>query len=216
MRLAQAKKLNLNTWRRLVLPLCAVAGLWGSAAQAGLTTIDFSDQTASFVAPVANPLVYPAASFSSDNGMRIFTFTGGVSLDKGLCPHLTRACESALIVDLSGPITGLTFDVFQVDELDRILNVKLTTSGGTETRLINLSRGWATNSIMLTGLTGVTRLVLDGTSDIEGVIYDNFALQSADDLPPGGGVPEPASWALLIAGFALTGAALRARKPLNT
>jgi hypothetical protein len=31
------------------------------------------------------------------------------------------------------------------------------------------------------------------------------------DKAPGGGVPEPAAWALLIAGFGLTGAALRRR-----
>ena len=37
---------------------------------------------------------------------------------------------------------------------------------------------------------------------------DNFSLRA---VPPGG-VPEPASWALMIAGFGLAGAALRRRR----
>jgi hypothetical protein len=41
--------------------------------------------------------------------------------------------------------------------------------------------------------------------DPDAFIFDNRY------LPPGGGVPEPASWALMIAGFGLTGAALRRR-----
>ncbi len=39
----------------------------------------------------------------------------------------------------------------------------------------------------------------------DGVILDNFAFTS-------GTVPEPASWAMLIAGFGLTGAAMRRRR----
>jgi len=35
-----------------------------------------------------------------------------------------------------------------------------------------------------------------------------------DPLAPAGGVPEPASWALMIAGFGLAGAALRKRRKL--
>ena len=38
---------------------------------------------------------------------------------------------------------------------------------------------------------------------------DNFKLAAS---PVGGGVPEPASWGLMISGFALTGAALRRRR----
>ncbi|OYU15378.1 MAG: hypothetical protein CFE37_06425 [Alphaproteobacteria bacterium PA4] len=48
--------------------------------------------------------------------------------------------------------------------------------------------------------------------------YDYFGLDGISfnvappPPPPGPGVPEPASWALLIAGFGLTGAALRRRR----
>ena len=43
------------------------------------------------------------------------------------------------------------------------------------------------------------------------VSYDSMytRLYSAPVIPPMGGVPEPASWAMLIAGFGLTGAVVR-------
>ena len=39
----------------------------------------------------------------------------------------------------------------------------------------------------------------------------SFAITMIGD-PPVGGVPEPASWAMLIAGFSLTGTAMRCRR----
>jgi hypothetical protein len=51
--------------------------------------------------------------------------------------------------------------------------------------------------------------------------YDHFGLDGisfnvAPPQPPVGGVPEPASWAMLIAGFGLTGAAMRHRRGAAT
>ncbi|GGE16275.1 hypothetical protein GCM10011529_23330 [Polymorphobacter glacialis] len=46
-----------------------------------------------------------------------------------------------------------------------------------------------------------------GTANQTG--FDDITFGSAT---PGGGVPEPASWAMLIAGFGLTGAAMRRRR----
>ncbi|MBS0361220.1 MAG: PEPxxWA-CTERM sorting domain-containing protein [Proteobacteria bacterium] len=48
---------------------------------------------------------------------------------------------------------------------------------------------------------------------------DNFTFNAAATLNPPGdfappGVPEPASWALMIAGFGLAGATLRRRRML--
>jgi hypothetical protein len=44
------------------------------------------------------------------------------------------------------------------------------------------------------------------------VAYDDITFGSAT---PGGGVPEPASWAMLIAGFGMVGAAARRRKGVS-
>lgn len=56
----------------------------------------------------------------------------------------------------------------------------------------------------------------DQGADNEALGLDNILVNAAGNgppviLPPTGGVPEPASWALLITGFGLTGVAMRRR-----
>jgi hypothetical protein len=51
--------------------------------------------------------------------------------------------------------------------------------------------------------------------DIDSVTLSFDRVQTAGP-PPAAGVPEPASWTLTIAGFALAGAALRRRMPVRT
>jgi hypothetical protein len=180
-----------------------VLGLVPVAAGAAVS-VDFSDQSASFVTPVANPLVYPTVSFSSANGLRVFSFPG--FLDKGLCPHANNACRSEVTLDFSKVASSISFDVLQVDETDSVLAVQALTAGGNASRSVALTRGFNVNRVTL-DLSGVTQLVLDGTSDEEGVIYDNFLFDQAISA-----VPEPAGWALMIAGFGLAGAAARGRR----
>lgn len=192
----------------------AVAGLaiasLATTAQAAPVVIDFSDQTASYVDQVANPLSYPDAVFSSTKGMRVFSFTGSVPLDKGLCPHGTLACGGALSINFTNPVSGLAFDVLQVDDRDSVLNISGINSLGAFTRQVALTRGWNVNSLLLADLQGLTQITLDGTTDEEGVIYDNFRFETAGSLVSG--VPEPAAWALMVLGFGALGSALRIRR----
>lgn len=196
--------------RRAAPAWLVLATLIAGPAAAATVNVDFADQTASFVTPVANPLDYAVASFSSANGLRVFTFGGGFPLDKGLCAHATNACRSALTIDLSANVTSLSFDVFQVDERDSVLSVAATSLGGVQASTLSLTKGWNVNRLTLSDLAGVTRLVLDGTSDEEGVIYDNFSFETAASTT--GGVPEPATWALMISGLGLAGGVLRRRR----
>lgn len=51
----------------------------------------------------------------------------------------------------------------------------------------------------------IDRLVFDGIGGAGGFVFDNLSLNE------GGAVPEPATWALMIAGFGMAGAAVRRR-----
>jgi hypothetical protein len=64
------------------------------------------------------------------------------------------------------------------------------------------------------GLAGLQSFLLNITQGSSGaVVYKTGAASPPPPPPPQppGGVPEPASWAMLIAGFGLTGAAMRRR-----
>jgi hypothetical protein len=50
------------------------------------------------------------------------------------------------------------------------------------------------------------------TPTVFGDVVSFDRLQSSTLPPPSGAVPEPAAWALMIAGFGLTGAAMRSRR----
>ena len=201
-------RLSLSARQLVTAAIVSLALGGASRADAAATLIDFSDQTASFVTPVANPLVYPEVAFSSASGLRVFTFTGGNPLDRGLCPHANNACRSSVQLDFTTAANGLTFDLYQVDDADSVLSYQALTSNGAVNGSIALTRGFNINAIDLSALFGVTRLIIDGTSDEEGVIYDNFRFTAAA-APVQGGVPEPSAWALLILGFSAVGAALR-------
>ena len=59
-------------------------------------------------------------------------------------------------------------------------------------------------------LAGIQSVTFGGTSGTVG--FDNFEFNTVTAAPLAGGVPEPASWALMIAGFGLAGASLRRRR----
>ena len=193
-------------YRIVAALLCACAGPTFAAP----TVIDFSDQTPGnpFVTPLPNPLVYPSVTFSSANGLRLFTFSGS-GLDRGLCPHATNACRSAVTLSFANPVDNLSFDVFQVDNNNPFLNISALTLSGPVSRSIALTRGFNANAVTLSGLSGITQLTLDGTNDEEGVIFDNFRFEVGVAAP--GAVPEPATWAMMIVGFGLIGYAIRAQ-----
>jgi hypothetical protein len=76
------------------------------------------------------------------------------------------------------------------------------------------------------GLTSQTFLAPTGSTRLFLAVADSFGSSTGNlgslavtfDATggPGGGVPEPASWALMIAGFGLAGGALRHRRSLAT
>lgn len=100
--------------------------------------------------------------------------------------------------DITGPFEAL--NGFQAGSIEAsyagtVATLKVTANGGTQT--FNYDYGFAPGSALV-GF-GLNR---------QGVA-DNFRF---DGLAGNNGVPEPASWALMIAGFGLAGAAARSRR----
>jgi hypothetical protein len=61
-------------------------------------------------------------------------------------------------------------------------------------------------------------LIKQGAAGVGLYLYDNGALvlsignYNPPHLPDPGAIPEPATWAMLVSGFALAGAAMRTRR----
>jgi len=130
---------------------------------------------------------------------------------------------SDLTIDPLAPILGFTAIQFKLDEptgrpVDRVFDITVNFTDGTSQFLGNqafapnnkldvLAEGdEVISSITFSGLEGVNPVLPFDFRDIKQVSFD-AVFDSA--------VPEPQSWALLIAGFGLVGGAMRAqrRKP---
>ena len=115
-----------------------------------------------------------------------------------------------MTIDFASAISNLSFDAYQVDT-SGILSISLIGSGGAAAFSITLPRHFGPHRVDLSGYAGLTQVILDGRADEEGLLYDNFQFDVAGGGGGGGAVPEPASWAMMIAGFGLIGAAMRRR-----
>ena len=168
------------------------------------------------VTPSGAGAVFTRAHGSGDGGVELlsrFTFSGPfrITVDvAGLDYGLGLSAEAGLGVKAPGCCANSAFaDVFGYGP---------GTGANNHIGLTELSRtGFAGgDQLALAGDTGGGRyrlnLFLDqefGGTDANRVTFTNLSVTAAAIQQ--GGVPEPASWALLIVGFGLTGAALRRR-----
>ncbi len=179
-----------------------------ASAPALADTVDFNSLP---TGNTFNPLTINGATFFTNNGFNYIASVG----TNALCPSITSAnpadCSRTLEVLLGQQASDLSFgfvanntqtigaDVGDVaifsgpfgSNLLGIVNMIVTDNGG-----------FTLDTVALTGFSGVTRLVIT-PDDFGGLLYDDFSFQLA--------VPEPATWAMMIAGFGLAGIALRKR-----
>ncbi len=177
--------------RLLALALTAAsAALPASAA----TTITFTELGLPNLTPVTNQYAafgITAANFYQYSDPRD-TFDGqGIALD-----------GSSGTITFTGIVSAVSFDLLVVP--DSPLSVSLLDSGSNllETFDFPPSGPEATGSHAFTA-TGVKFFVVEGVDGRVGISTLRFT---------GGVIPEPASWALLIAGFGLVGTALRRQR----
>jgi hypothetical protein len=191
------------------LGLAAIAAL-GLVATSGAARADVIDFNALPTGAAGDPLVLPGATFTALGGFNVIAVGG-------LCTSLSADnsfnCSPDLQVDFDQASSGVSFSFFANNEhtIGADIGDVSIFSGATLLATLDLivldASGATRDLVALLGYSDVTRLLVSST-DFGGVLYDDFT------FTPGGAVPEPGAWALMIGGFAVAGTALRRRTQL--
>jgi opacity protein-like surface antigen len=179
--------------KSLLLAAVAAFALSG-AAQASVVTIDFDAMTSGS----------PVGAFYSGVGVTMSGLTVSNGPGATSQPHLAFLDRNPVGIDTTFGFTAFSFTsgFFMPGTVE-----VYSGAGGTGTLLGSLSGllgnpfAFSPFSIPLSGVAH--SVVITGTPGTLGF----------DDLRFTTGVPEPATWALMIGGFGLAGAALRRRRP---
>ncbi|WP_294333986.1 PEPxxWA-CTERM sorting domain-containing protein [uncultured Sphingomonas sp.] len=191
--------------RGLLLPLAAAWLALPMAAHAA-EIITFAPLASAASHSVAGPYVEKGLKFAMSNPFGFFVWgTGSAGNAQPGGATLAPSSYGNLTISTAG---GTTFDLVRFDVAD-VMNFgsggpivySYESLGGSGTGLFNLdiTPGLQTVSLNLTDLKRFTIF-----ADPPGVQIDNVTFTLGTS-----GVPEPASWALLIGGAAMAGAALR-------
>lgn len=157
---------------------------------------------------VAGPYVEKGMRFAMANGASFFVWGTGASgnADPGGATLTPNAYGDLVLTSVGGS----SFDLASFDVADRLNNgsggpmlYSYTTRTGSGGGLFNLDLVPGLQTVTL-NLTDLTRFTIQTTAP--GIQLDNVRF-----TPGASGVPEPASWALMISGFGLVGGALRGR-----
>jgi opacity protein-like surface antigen len=179
--------------KTLFLAAVAAFALSG-AAQASVVTIDFDAMTSGS----------PVGAFYSGVGVTMSGFTVTNGFGASSPPNLAYDSGGTAEIDTTFGFTALSFTsgFFMPGTVE-----VYSGAGGTGTLLGSLS-GLLGNPFAFSPfsipLSGVAHSV---------VVSGPAGMLGFDDLRFTTGVPEPATWALMIGGFGLAGVALRRRRP---
>ena len=181
----------------------------GCAVPAAATTINFDDLGNGAIVTTQ----YAGATFSSSFRHDVVTSaqasTYGTSVANIICSGIDTSitCVDPVYVDFAAPVSGLSFYAVG-DDSSGPIGLASAFAGATLLGSVNIvGDGLVFGAPMfvdLSAFSGITRLEIT-TTDPAGLGYDDFTFKT-------GGVPEPASWAMMMGGFAAIGGAMRGRK----
>lgn len=201
--------------KRLMLAAGAALSVMCGAAQAA-TTLTFDELPASYYAQTVVSQGYQFDDLVANSPIALFTWdaTSTYNADPGGRTLNNNFFQSTITLSKVG---GGLFDFVSVD-LANIYNNQDGQPGGdilfsffdglnttTQTVTIDALPGLQTFTFNRTGLVSLSFKAVT-TNEVQ---TDNFVLSAAGI---GGGVPEPATWALMLTGFGLAGSALRRRR----
>lgn len=189
-----------------------VTGLLAAAAtpSQAATVIDF-DNLGNGV-QVTNQ--YAGVTFSSQAGSRVLTSAQNISnnsLPNFICSAKNNAginCVDDVYVDFASAVNGLTFLVIGDNDVGDVGDVRVFGSLGLLGTVNILTDGnFSTSHLLdLSSFIDITRIEIANITDGGGLAYDDFTFNAA------AAVPEASTWAMMIAGFGLVGAAARRRR----
>lgn len=197
----------MNYARTLLATLAALA----LPSVANATVINFDDLGNSV--EVTNQ--YAGVVFSSSAGSRILTTAQnlGSSLPNFICSATGSInCTDPVFVDFATGVSGLSFLAIGDDDVGDVGDVRVfagATLLGTVDVITDGNSG-VPNLVDVSAFSGITRIEIVNISDAAGLGFDDFTFTVGVR-----GVPEPASWAMMIAGFGLVGAAVRGRRQVR-
>lgn len=181
----------------LIASAAALAAVVSIPAMA--TTIDFANYTAG--TRIDGALTVSGATIISSSGTLLIDDFGG---GNAICAFDGFGCSAALSLQFDTPVNGFKTN-FSGDETagSRVL------FQGETTQLAFTAQAFGDGDPATRTDIGVRFRELVNVSfvsnDPGGVAFGSFAFSAA-------GVPEPASWAMLIGGFGMAGGALRRRR----
>jgi hypothetical protein len=188
------------------MAVAALAILISSPARA--ITIDFDSLA---TGNYGNELTVSGATFKSSSQIVIFNDGGNY-----ICSSAQGVnCTEPLNISFGGPVTGFSFAAFGANKSTGFVRVNLSFGDGSDQTLdysnfpITGNERIPIDLLTLTNIMGV-RI---SSFDAGGFGFDTFTFSpytpDPDPDPGTSPAPEPATWAMLIMGFALIGSAQR-------
>jgi hypothetical protein len=188
--------------------LTALAALTLPAA-AQAVVIDFDDLGNGVV--VTNQ--YAGVTFSSDPGFEVLTTAQslGSSTPNFICSGQGGSinCVSPIYVDFATGVSGLSFLQVGDNTPGDVGDVRVF-SGATLLGTVDImsdAAPFTPGLIDLGAFSNITRIEIVNITDAAGLGFDDFTFTVG-----AGAIPEPATWAMMIGGFALVGASMRRRR----
>ena len=168
-------------------------------------TITFEDLSPGLQAE--GSIGYPGVTFTSTSGA--FSVVAGVT-GQALCAF-QGDCGATLVIDFASPASNVRFTYADDDAASALGFQGETTTAGFRGLLFAAGNPFTQDAFDLSVLSDIVQLVVF-TNDPGGVVFDNFSFTTSAT----GGVPEPATWGMMIAGVGAAGAALRRRNQVRT
>lgn len=192
--------------KRMILASLVALALSAASGGANADVVDF-DALAS--GDAGNPLALPGVTFSALGGG--FNMIGSGALCAApTSDNAVAVCTNDLQVDFDVASSAVSFLFLGNNNKtvgDDIGDVQMFNGavflGVADVLVVDALGG--KDLVDLSGYGNVTRLVISST-DFGGVLYDDFS------FTPGGVVPEPSTWGLMLVGFGMAGAMVRRRR----